>query len=103
MYRLMRNLELIKPGLIDLNKRKFRDIDTKERQERDKLDAIQEMLQNDPMNIYLQKIEKEARKEHYELYKAAVVFLKQKSKQDWLCEGDLNTKFFHQTIRIRSV
>ncbi|KAK7255640.1 hypothetical protein RIF29_29055 [Crotalaria pallida] len=85
MFRLMRNLEHIKPKMIDLNKRKFRDIDTKERQAREKLDTIQELLQTDPMNFHLQKLEKEARKDHAEVYQATVVFMKQKAKQDWLC------------------
>ncbi|KAK7287590.1 hypothetical protein RIF29_00871 [Crotalaria pallida] len=62
MYRLMRNLEHIKPGLIDLNQRKFRDINIKESQAREKLDTIQELLQSDPLNIHLQKMEKEAKK-----------------------------------------
>ncbi|KAK7250834.1 hypothetical protein RIF29_33552 [Crotalaria pallida] len=101
MYRVMRNLEKVKTGLIDLNMRKYRDIDRKETQAREKLDVVQEMLQNDPLNTHLQRIEKEAREEHYEVYQATVVFLRQKSKQDWLCEGDLNTQFFHQAIRTR--
>ncbi|KAK7251074.1 hypothetical protein RIF29_33954 [Crotalaria pallida] len=64
MFRIMRNLEHIKPGLRDLNQRKFRDIDTKESQAREKLDTVPDLLQTDPMNIHLQKLEKEAKDEH---------------------------------------
>ncbi|KAK7260093.1 hypothetical protein RIF29_25844 [Crotalaria pallida] len=101
MYRIMRNLENIKAGLKELNHRKFRDIDAKEIQAREKLDSIQEMLQTDPMNVHLLKLEKEAKEEHAKLYQVAAMFLKQKAKQNWICEGDMNTKFFHQTIRLR--
>ncbi|KAK7287479.1 hypothetical protein RIF29_00759 [Crotalaria pallida] len=89
------------PMLRELNKRKFKDIDTKASQARTKLDTIQDLLQTDPSNIHLQKLEKEARMDHAEVYKAAIMFLKQKAKQEWLCESDLNTKFFHQIISIR--
>ncbi|KAK7243684.1 hypothetical protein RIF29_38494 [Crotalaria pallida] len=92
MFRLMRNLNRIRPRLIELNRRKYGGLDAREMQARDKLDNIQEMLQGDPMNIHLQKLEKEAREDHFEAYKVAVVFLRQKSKEDWLCDGDLNTK-----------
>ncbi|KAK7255352.1 hypothetical protein RIF29_28761 [Crotalaria pallida] len=64
MYRIMRNLEHIKAGLKDLNQRKFRDIDAKEIQAREKLDSIQDLLQTDPMNTHLLKMEKEAKEEH---------------------------------------
>ncbi|KAK7280829.1 hypothetical protein RIF29_08345 [Crotalaria pallida] len=65
--RLMRNLERTKPGMIELNQRKYRDIDLKERQARDKLDVIQGLLHDDPMNNHLQKLEREARRDHYEI------------------------------------
>ncbi|KAK7273616.1 hypothetical protein RIF29_14673 [Crotalaria pallida] len=66
MFRLMRNLERAKPGMIELNQRKYRDIDQKEILARDKLDVIQGLLQADPMNNHLQKLEREARRDHYE-------------------------------------
>ncbi|KAK7256706.1 hypothetical protein RIF29_30164 [Crotalaria pallida] len=46
MFRLMRNLEKLKSGLIDLKQRKYRNIDQKERVARDKLDVIQGLLQD---------------------------------------------------------
>ncbi|KAK7289702.1 hypothetical protein RIF29_03554 [Crotalaria pallida] len=64
MYRIMRNLEHIKNGLKDLNQRKFKSIDVKEIQAREKLDYIQNLLQSDPMNNHLLKMEKEAKEEH---------------------------------------
>ncbi|KAK7274177.1 hypothetical protein RIF29_15256 [Crotalaria pallida] len=44
MFRLMRNLNRIRPSLIELNKRKDGGIDARELQAREKLDIIQEML-----------------------------------------------------------
>ncbi|KAK7274191.1 hypothetical protein RIF29_15271 [Crotalaria pallida] len=76
MFRLMRNLNRIRPRLIELNRRKYGGIDAREMQARDKLDNIQEMLQGDPMNIHLQKLEKEAREEHFEAYKVAVASIR---------------------------
>ncbi|KAK7267269.1 hypothetical protein RIF29_19936 [Crotalaria pallida] len=64
MFRIMRNLEQLKAGLKDLNQRKFKSIDVKETQAREKLDYIQNLLQSDPMNNHLLKLEKEAREEH---------------------------------------
>ncbi|KAK7267105.1 hypothetical protein RIF29_19769 [Crotalaria pallida] len=64
MYRIMRNLEHIKDGLKDLNQRKFKSIDVKEIQAREKLDYIQNLLQSDPMNYHLLKMEKEEKEEH---------------------------------------
>ncbi|KAK7287480.1 hypothetical protein RIF29_00760 [Crotalaria pallida] len=93
------------PMLRELNKRKFKDIDTKESQARTKLDTIQDLLQTDPSNIHLQKLEKEARMDHAEVYKAAIMFLKQKAKQEWLCEdgydyliGDVPAFPFYRTV-----
>ncbi|KAK7267090.1 hypothetical protein RIF29_19754 [Crotalaria pallida] len=73
MYRIMRNLENIRAGLKELNHRKFRDIDAKEIQAREKLESIQDMLQTDPMNVHLLKLEKEAKEEHAKLYQAEKV------------------------------
>ncbi|KAK7281672.1 hypothetical protein RIF29_09864 [Crotalaria pallida] len=64
MFRIMRNLEHLKGGLKDLNQRKLKSIDVKEIQARDRLDYIQNLLQSDPMNNHLLKLEKEAKEEH---------------------------------------
>ncbi|KAK7243537.1 hypothetical protein RIF29_38337 [Crotalaria pallida] len=47
MFRIMRNQKRLKVGLGELNNRKYRDIDRKESQAREKLDIVQELLQND--------------------------------------------------------
>lgn len=39
--------------------------------------------------------------EYATVHKAYVSFLRQKSKIQWLKDGDSNTRFFHQNIKMR--
>ncbi|KAK7281665.1 hypothetical protein RIF29_09854 [Crotalaria pallida] len=45
--------------------------------------------------------EKDLHKKYREVYQKALSFCKQKAKEQWLKEWDLNTTFFHKAIRQR--
>ncbi|KAK7282272.1 hypothetical protein RIF29_10921 [Crotalaria pallida] len=52
MFRLMRNLRKLQQPFRDLNNRKYSNIDKKEIMYREKLDTIQSILQQDPLNVH---------------------------------------------------
>ncbi|XP_021979555.1 uncharacterized protein LOC110875662 [Helianthus annuus] len=68
---------------------------------RDKLDRIQCDIDKDPTSQTLRDAEATTRCD----YQAALLdeerFLKQKSKVDWLAAGDMNTAYFHSSLKNR--
>ncbi|KAK7267634.1 hypothetical protein RIF29_20312 [Crotalaria pallida] len=101
MYQVCRKLRGLQKPLRELNRRAYGDIDKKELQLRDELDAVQSSLVNSPDNIQLQQKEKCILNEYLEIKKAAYAFLRQKAKLTWLNEGDENTRIFHNSIKQR--
>ncbi|MDV3201136.1 MAG: hypothetical protein Q8877_02990, partial [Sweet potato little leaf phytoplasma] len=81
MFILMRKLKNLQGPLRDLNSASFNDIDKKEVMFRDNLLRAQANLADDPLNIHLQKIEREANQEYLKISDAAISFLRQKAKE----------------------
>ncbi|XP_022014769.1 uncharacterized protein LOC110914278 [Helianthus annuus] len=67
-----------------------------------KLDEIQQSIDRDPNNVELQVAEREAGRDLLEASLDEERFLKQKSKVDWLRDGDSNSAFFHSSLKIRN-
>ncbi|GJZ52720.1 RNA-directed DNA polymerase, eukaryota, reverse transcriptase zinc-binding domain protein [Tanacetum coccineum] len=92
MFILAKRLKFLKKHMRDLNKRNG-DVCEKVKSLKIELDRIQEALSNDPSSVHLREDELV----FAEAYRRAVsdeeLLLKQKSKIQWLKEGDFNTKF----------
>lgn len=58
-------------------------------------------LHANPLDVQLIEQERTAAAHYSFVHTAYVSFLRQKSKLMWLKDGDLNTKFFHNSIRMK--
>ncbi|XP_074298546.1 uncharacterized protein LOC141629443 [Silene latifolia] len=60
-------------------------------------------MHKDPSNLAVLEEESAAAVEYRTLSKAHCSFLSQKAKIGWLCEGDENTKYFHNQIKAKQM
>lgn len=103
MFVLVQKLKRLKHTFKVINKKSFPDLEVADRAAEIALLNCQKELNNDPLNIELRNNEKEAAKTYSNIHNANMSFLSQKCKAHWLLEGDLNTAFFHRSIRQRRV
>ncbi|KAL9232349.1 hypothetical protein vseg_007472 [Gypsophila vaccaria] len=101
MYQIVTKLKQLKQPLKALNKDKYSDIEVLAAEKEKELEAIQEELGKNPVNISLREEEHRVRQNYSQLKEARDSYLLQKSKQKWSLEGDLNTAYFHGVIRGR--
>ncbi|KAK7260446.1 hypothetical protein RIF29_26493 [Crotalaria pallida] len=82
MFRVMQKQRLLHGPFRVLNKRKYSDIDKKEIVCRQAMEKAQNDLAEDPMNVHLQKIERDAMRDYLAVSDAARSFLQQKAKEN---------------------
>ncbi|XP_022024390.1 uncharacterized protein LOC110924702 [Helianthus annuus] len=68
---------------------------------REKLDQIQRELDSNPASVAISEEETITRRSYQEALLDEERFLKQKSKVDWLTVGDMNSAFFHSSLKNR--
>ncbi|XP_074305588.1 uncharacterized protein LOC141640806 [Silene latifolia] len=103
MFKVVRRPKLLKRPLKELNQSLIADIENNAIRAWQNLESIQQQLSTDPCNHDLINMEIHAAKEYRELQEASDSFLLQNSKASWLCEGDCNSKMFHNYIKGRQV
>ncbi|XP_074318592.1 uncharacterized protein LOC141655409 [Silene latifolia] len=101
LFRVTKNLKLLKPALKDLNREKFSDIKNATAIKQSRVAELQGMIGKDPSNMFLVTEEFEASKDLREMTEARDSFLAQKSKIHWLQQGDTNSSYFHGMIKKR--
>ncbi|XP_021979867.1 uncharacterized protein LOC110875989 [Helianthus annuus] len=69
---------------------------------RKKLDDIHVQVDQNPLDSRLRQLEAQCLKDFQSAAYDEECFLKQKSKVEWLCAGDSNTKFFHNTVKVKN-
>ncbi|XP_074301096.1 uncharacterized protein LOC141632449 [Silene latifolia] len=101
MFCVVKKLKTLKPVLKDINKHCFSDIENNTNIASLALKQIQKDLVSNPGNCELIQKEMDLACNLRELHIARNNFLSQKAKVQWSLEGDLNTSFFHHTIKKR--
>ena len=100
MVRLHRKLKRLKQCLKSFNKEFFSNISIKVKEKRAELAKIQDEILSSSCAGLVQT-EKRLTSDLYELMQAEESFYKQKSRVQWLKEGDSNTGFFFKTVAAR--
>ncbi|XP_021991647.1 uncharacterized protein LOC110888429 [Helianthus annuus] len=67
-----------------------------------KLDSLQQSIDREPSNVVLRAEEATIMSSYQEALLDEERFLKQKLKVDWLLAGDMNTAFFHSSLKNRN-
>ncbi|XP_074298298.1 uncharacterized protein LOC141629149 [Silene latifolia] len=101
LFKLAKNLKILKPGLKRLNREGFSDIEKATGILEKQVEEMQIQLGTDPSNVSLISQECEASKKLKELQCARDSFLYQKAKGEWIKDGDANTSYFDSIIKKR--
>ncbi|GJY75667.1 putative reverse transcriptase domain, reverse transcriptase zinc-binding domain protein [Tanacetum coccineum] len=100
MFRVAYKLKNLKKPLRKLLYDKG-NLHTNVNQLRDELDRVQTRLDLDPFNVAIRQEEATVLAAFNEACLMEEKFLKQKSKIDWLKEGDSNSAYFHKAVKSR--
>ncbi|XP_074318565.1 uncharacterized protein LOC141655379 [Silene latifolia] len=101
MFRLAKNLKNMKSVLKELNKECYSDIENAATILQKQVEGLQEVINRDPTNLQGITEEYEASLKLQELTKAKESFLSQKSKHQWIKDGDVNSSYFHGMLKRR--
>ena len=101
LYQVCSKLKRVKAGLRSLNLSSFNNLSSRSAIARQKLFDVQTLINHQPLCPLLRDQEKQALCEFIEVSKAEESLLRQKSRIQWLAEGDQNTQFFHRVVRQR--
>ncbi|XP_022030707.1 uncharacterized protein LOC110931630 [Helianthus annuus] len=100
-FRVVKKLRLLKHPLRSLLFKQG-NLHKKVEKLRVELDSIQLLIDRDPANADLRVSETSISRQLQEASLDEERFLKQKSKVDWLSAGDMNSAFFHSSLKIRN-
>ncbi|XP_074270989.1 uncharacterized protein LOC141594904 [Silene latifolia] len=103
MFQVIKKLKALKPVLKNINKSCFSDIENSYNITVVLLESIQKDMVDNPGNTDLMQQEYDVANELKELLAARDSFFIQKAKLQWSLEGDINTGYFHNSIRKRMV
>ncbi|GJY24381.1 RNA-directed DNA polymerase, eukaryota, reverse transcriptase zinc-binding domain protein [Tanacetum coccineum] len=101
MYKVVKKLKCLKPHMKAISW-SYGNLHEKVIEWREKLIVAQKDIDKDPHNARLKKLETEILKEYITAKNDEDNLLAQKAKIDWLCDGDKNSKYFHNVIKGRA-
>ncbi|KAK1311505.1 hypothetical protein QJS10_CPA08g01090 [Acorus calamus] len=101
MFILVKKLQHTKVILKQWNHRVFGLVQQQLQTGRATLEAAQNALMMDPLNPSLISTEARAKLAFLDLLRVEESFLRQKSHQLWLSDGDRNSHFFHSMVEAR--
>ena len=101
IYRFCQKLKLLKSHLRLLNNNNYSNISSRCAVAKEKLLEIQEQLRHNQGCPSLKNQEKTARDNYIQMSKDEEALFRQKSRVQWIDQGDSNTKFFFKSVKDR--
>ncbi|XP_021975512.1 uncharacterized protein LOC110870640 [Helianthus annuus] len=101
MFSVTNKLRNLKPGLRKILFQQG-NLHKKVIQLRKNLDEVQKLVDSNPLDVEVRQREQQCLHDFKVAAYDEECFLKQKSKVEWLCAGDSNTTFFHNSVKCRN-
>ena len=86
-----------------LNRDHFADLRSQQSKARSAMEKAQLALHNDPSNVQLHHKEKEARERYIAILSSNLSVMQQRSKMEWITQGDISTRFFFAKAKQRKL
>lgn len=100
MFRVSKNLKLLKPVIKDINRVHYSDLEKRVQQSHEDMVAVQAVFFADP-SVASAERERKAHSSWSKLAIAEEKFLYQKSRVTWASLGDCNSSLFHRSVKER--
>ncbi|XP_057868557.2 uncharacterized protein LOC131075702 [Cryptomeria japonica] len=102
-FKFVKRIQFLKNKIKDWNKMSFKNVFVEKSKIEDELEEIGNRVMRFSMTNVELELEKKLKTQYMEILKWEELYWKDKTRELWIVEGDLNTKFIHASSKAKRI